>query len=86
MLSFPRRLTLIKFVMTNLPIYYLSLFKIPVGMAKEIEKIQSAFLWGGYDLRRKVHMAKWEVITKNKSLGGLGVRRIRTMNECLLLK
>lgn len=63
-LSFPRRLTLIKSVMTNLPIYYLSLFKIPVGMAKEIEKIQSAFLWGRSDLRRKVHMVKWEVITK----------------------
>ncbi|XP_028079407.1 uncharacterized protein LOC114281149 [Camellia sinensis] len=55
LLSFARRLTLIKYVMSSLPIYYLSLFKIPVGVAKEIEKMQSAFLWGGSDLKRKVH-------------------------------
>lgn len=77
---------LIKSVMSSLPIYYLSLFKIPVGVAKEIEKMQSPCLWGGLDLRRKVHLAKWDLVTKNKQVGGLGVRRIRIMNEYLLLK
>lgn len=72
--------------MSSLPIYYLSLFRIPVGVAKELEKMQLAFLWGGLDLRRKVNLAKWDLVTKNKQFGGLGVRRIRTMNECLLLK
>lgn len=44
LLSFAGRLTLIKSVMSNLPIYYLSLFKLPVGVAKDIDKIQSNFL------------------------------------------
>lgn len=72
--------------MSNLPIYYLSLFRIPTGVAKEIERMQSAFLWGGSDLRRKVHMVRWEVVTKNKKLGGLGLRKMSTFNQCLLLK
>ncbi|XP_028113211.1 uncharacterized protein LOC114311295 [Camellia sinensis] len=86
LLSFAGRLTLIKSVMSNLPIYYLSLFRIPAGVAKEIERIQSAFLWGGSDLRRKIHMVRWEVVSKNKNLGGLGLRRIKSFNQCLLLK
>lgn len=84
--SFARRLTLIKSVKSSLPICYLSLFRIPVGVAKEIEKMQSAFLWGGSDLRRKLHLAKRDLVTKNKKFGSLEVRRIRIINEFLLLK
>ncbi|XP_028083239.1 uncharacterized protein LOC114284511 [Camellia sinensis] len=45
-LSFASKVTLIKSVLSNLPVYYMALFKIPQGIAKEIDKIQSAFLWG----------------------------------------
>ena len=37
-------MTLIKSVLNSLPIYYLSLFKIPEGVAKEIDMIQSRLL------------------------------------------
>lgn len=86
LLSFAGRLTLIKCVMSNLPIYYLSMFRIPTGVAKEIERMQSAFLWGGSELRRKIHMVRWDVLTKNKNLGGLGLRKLTIFNHCLLLK
>ena len=86
LLSFAGRLTLIKSVLTNLPIYYLSLFQIPAGVAREIEQMQSTFLWGGLDLKRKVHMVRWKVLAKSKKLGGLGLQRIITLNQCLLLK
>ncbi|CAL5412431.1 unnamed protein product [Camellia sinensis] len=86
LLSFAGRLTLIKSIMSNLPIYYLSLFKIPMGVAKASEKIQANFLWGGSDLRRKVHIVRWDTVTKSKHLGGLGIRSIIVMNKCLLLK
>ena len=86
LLSFAGRLTLIKSVLSSLPTYYLSLFKMPEGVAKEIEKIQAAFLWGGNDLKRKVHLVKWVDITKLANQGGLGIRRIRDVNTCLLLK
>lgn len=86
MLSFARRLTLIKSVLSSLPVYYLSLFKMPEGVAREIEKIEAAFLWGGDGLKRKVHLVKWMEVTKSVAQGGLGIRRIRDVNACLLLK
>ncbi|CAL5434764.1 unnamed protein product [Camellia sinensis] len=86
LLSFAGRLTLIKSVLSSLPVYYLSLFKIPEGIAKEIEKLQASFLWGGVELKRKVHLVRWDEVTKSTKQGGLGVRRIRDMNVCLLMK
>lgn len=85
-MSFAGRLMLIKAVLSNLPMYYLSLFKMPEGIAKEIDSIQAAFLWGGTDLKRKVHMVRWNEVTLSKSQEGLGIRRIRDVNVCLLLK
>ncbi|XP_028102574.1 uncharacterized protein LOC114301812 [Camellia sinensis] len=85
-LSFASRMTMIKSVLSSLPTYYLSLFKMPEGVAKEIDKIQSRFLWGGDALRRKIHLVKWGEVTQSKSTGGLGIRKVRLMNACLLLK
>lgn len=73
-------------MLSSLPIYYLSLFKMPEGVAKEIDTVQSRFLWGGDELRRKIHLVKWKEISKSKNQGGLGVKRIKLMNDCLLLK
>ena len=42
-ISFGGRLVLIKSVISSLPIYYMSLFKIPEGVAKCIEQIQADF-------------------------------------------
>ncbi|CAL5404505.1 unnamed protein product [Camellia sinensis] len=86
LLSFAGRLTLIKSTLSSLPVYFLSLFKMPEGVAKEFEKIEAAFLWGSNDLKRKVHLVKWGKVTKSLNQGGLGIRRIRDMNACLLLK
>ncbi|XP_028078280.1 uncharacterized protein LOC114280136 [Camellia sinensis] len=77
LLSFVGRLTLIKSTLSSLPSYFLSLFKIPEGVAKEIKRIESAFLCGGNDLKRKVHLVKWGEAAKSINQGGLGIRRIR---------
>ena len=45
-LSKAGRLVLIKSVLNNLPIYYLSLFKIPKNVAKCIIQMQRRFFWG----------------------------------------
>ena len=46
-ISRARRVALIKAVLNSLPIYYLSLFKLPTKVAQEINKIQRRFLWSG---------------------------------------
>ena len=53
------RLTLIKSTLSNIPTYYLSLFQIPVRVAKRIEKTQRDFLWGGVGDEFKFHLVNW---------------------------
>ena len=71
LLSKAGRLTLIKFFLINLNLFYLSLFKMPKGVAKKIIALQSNFFWGGKEGRKAVPFVKWDVI-----LGGLGVREM----------
>ncbi|KAL7242941.1 hypothetical protein ACSBR1_015362 [Camellia fascicularis] len=85
-LSFGGRLTLIKSMLSSLPIYYLSIFKLPVSVAKVIERIQANFLWGGSELKRKAHLVSWLEATRSKENGGLGIGRIKVVNDCLLAK
>ena len=40
------RLVLIKAVLTSVPTYFMSVFKLPVGVANRMEKIQRSFFWG----------------------------------------
>jgi len=49
------RLTLLKSMLSNLPTYLLSLFPIPVRVANRLDKIQKAFLWGGFGDEAKFH-------------------------------
>ncbi|KAM2348663.1 hypothetical protein ACFX1X_012268 [Malus domestica] len=80
------KLTLIQSVLGSMPIYYMSLFKIPCGVRGRLEKLMKGFLWEGMEEGKKTHLAKWELVTKNKEEGGLGVGNLRNQNEALLAK
>ena len=51
------RLTLVRSALSNLPIYLLSLFRLPKGVKCKLEKIQRDFLWGGFETM-KIHLVK----------------------------
>ena len=80
------RLTLIRSTLSSLPIYFLSLFRIPKIVWSRLEKIQRDFLWGGGNLERKPHLVNWNIVCREKSRGGLGVRGLSMMNQALLCK
>ena len=80
------RLTLIKSTLSNIPIYFMSLFVIPRKMRLRLEKIQMEFLWGDLEERRKIHLVRWTVICKDKRYGGLGLRHLKDFNYALLRK
>jgi hypothetical protein len=42
------KITLIKSTLSNLPMYFMSLFSFPTSVANHIEKLQHDFLWGGF--------------------------------------
>ncbi|KAI9161242.1 hypothetical protein LWI28_015677 [Acer negundo] len=62
------------------------MFKIPVGVAQEIERLQREFFWGDGVANRKIHSIDWTTICKSKSKGGLGIGRILDKNVGLLAK
>jgi hypothetical protein len=84
--SFGGRIVLLNSVLSAIPIFYLSFLKMPVKVWKEVVKIQRKFLWGGIRNGSKICWVKWEVVTKPKSEGGLGVRDLRRVNTSLLTK
>ena len=43
------KVTLIKSTLSNIPTYFLSLFPIPAGVARRLEKLQRDFLWCGLE-------------------------------------
>ncbi|RVW26033.1 putative ribonuclease H protein [Vitis vinifera] len=53
---------------------------------KKTRKITKRLLWGGGSLERKVHLINWEVVCTRKEKGGLGMRRIDSLNKALLGK
>ncbi|RVW27006.1 putative ribonuclease H protein [Vitis vinifera] len=80
------RITLIKSTLASIPIYQLSLFRMPKLVAKRLEKLQRDFLWGGGRMERKIHLINWEVVCTQKENGGLGIRKIDLLNKALLSK
>ncbi|XP_016170077.1 uncharacterized protein LOC107612834 [Arachis ipaensis] len=85
-LSKAGKLVLIKSVINSLPIYYLSLYKMPVAVAKKLISLQRRFFWGKDDGRAGLALVKWELIQAPKKLGGLGVGDAMIHNTALLFK
>jgi hypothetical protein len=57
-------LTLIKSTLSNLPTYFLSLFPIPMSVAKRLEKVQRVFLWGVMGDESKLHLVNWNQVCR----------------------
>ncbi|XP_016192105.1 uncharacterized protein LOC107632985 [Arachis ipaensis] len=56
-----------------LPVYYLSLYKIPKAVANKLIALQRSFLWCKDDGTHGIPLVKWEVVQAPKKIGGLGV-------------
>ncbi|MCH79506.1 LINE-1 reverse transcriptase like [Trifolium medium] len=80
------RIVLINSVLNSAPIFYLSFFKAPKVVIKQIIRIQREFLWGGVKGGKKISWVKWKDVCKPKSQGGLGVRDVGKVNLSLLIK
>ena len=78
--------TLLKSTLINLPTYALSLFGILVKHANKMEKICRAFLWIGVEENKRYHLVAWDNAYLPKWYGGLGIRKMRHLNNALLGK
>ena len=80
------RLTLIQSTLSSLPIYCLSLFRMPISICSRLEKIQRDFLWSGSSMAKKTHLVNWKTVCTEKKKGGLGLRRFSILNKALMCK
>ena len=83
-LSMAAKVTLINSVLTALPIFLLSFFRIPQKVAHKVRSLQRNFLWGGSQDLTKIAWVKWRDICLPKELGGLGIKDISSFNAALL--
>jgi hypothetical protein len=74
------RITLIKSTLSNLPMYFMSFFPLPTGIAFCIEKLQRDFLWGGLGEEFKYHLVSWSKVCSPITEGGLEVRNLLWFN------
>lgn len=85
-LSFGGRICLIRSVLASIPLYFLSVFRMPVGIRKKCKSLMRGFLWGGKEGENKMAWVSWDAICKPKAMGGLGLRDWGDFNKALLGK
>ncbi|KAL4373564.1 hypothetical protein AHAS_Ahas05G0094400 [Arachis hypogaea] len=85
-LSFARRVTLAKAVISPVVNFDMMHSSIPKAVCREIEKMQRKFIWGEEEGQRKMHAVSWKQLCRAKNSGGLGFRDLTKMNEAFLSK
>ena len=75
-LSMGGSITIINSVLTAMPIYLLSFYRIPKKVAQKIVAIQRNFLWGGDNDTSKIPWVKWDTVCLSKARGGLGIKDV----------
>ncbi|KAL5565627.1 hypothetical protein UlMin_028791 [Ulmus minor] len=80
------RLTLIQSVLSSIPTYYMSLFKLPRVVAASLEKMMREFLWDRDSTGKGRSLVRWKTVCKPKELGGLGIGNLILRNKALLGK
>ncbi|GKD03186.1 RNA-directed DNA polymerase, eukaryota [Tanacetum coccineum] len=85
-LSIGGRLTLLKSVLGSMPIYHMSIFRVPMSVLRRLESIRSHF-FNGHDLNsKKTSWVKWKKVLVSKEKGGLGVSCLYALNRGLMFK
>ncbi|GKF47312.1 hypothetical protein Tco_0137114, partial [Tanacetum coccineum] len=85
-LSIGGRLTLLKYVLGSLPIYHMSLFKVPAKVLLNMESIRCHFFNDIEHNGKKPIWVKWNKFLAFKEKGGLGVSSFYALNRALLFK
>ncbi|GKA56638.1 putative RNA-directed DNA polymerase [Tanacetum coccineum] len=68
-MSFGGRLTLVKSVLGSLPLYYFSMFRVPLSVIKQLERIRKNFFWGGVGEGSKLPWVKWDTVIASYGSG-----------------
>lgn len=74
------RLTLLNSVLTSLPLYYMSYFRLPQWVIQKIDQIRRGFLWkGAVYAHGSSSLISWETVCTPRDRGGWGFLTYRTL-------
>lgn len=76
-LSHAARYVLIRSVLSLIPTYAMQTTRLPFRLVDEVEKLTRRFFWGDTKNTHRLHWVKWSTICRDKSSGGLGIKRLR---------
>ena len=85
-LSLGCRVTLVISVLQAIPVYWFSLFIVPVYVIQHLHKIMFQFLWSRVLNCKKFHLANWSSISHPKQWGGWGIKHLKVFNIALVAK
>lgn len=85
-LSFAGRLVLIKSVISDIVVFWITTFILPKGCIKKIESLCSKYLWSSQIEGPAFAKVSWATCCLPKREGGLGLRRFETWNKTLCLR
>lgn len=86
-LSLGGRLTLVNSVLSALPTYWMSIFKLPCWVIKALDRIRRDFLWSGPDLSHHgCRLVGWRSLCRPREQGGWGILDLHNFNMALLGK
>jgi hypothetical protein len=81
------KLQMVNSVLSSLTTFYMCSIKVPRDIWRQIDKYRRHCLWRGEDLNaKKPPLVAWNMVTRPKSKGGLGVIRLNVQNDALLMK
>ncbi|KAL4355205.1 hypothetical protein GQ457_06G010720 [Hibiscus cannabinus] len=85
-LSLSGKLVLIRSVLSSLPLYYMSIFRMPTKISWKLNSIMANFLWGGGADRKKIIWVHWRALCAPLASGGLGILDLAFQNRALFCK
>lgn len=83
-LSQSARTVLIKSILSSMPLYHLSYFKLTEKEANKCDSILNNFFWGNHPGSKSPHMKDWQTICRPISQGGLDIKRMSAFNNAML--
>lgn len=85
-LSSAGKLVMLKSVLSPIPSYSMTCFKLPASLIKRIQSAVTRFMWDDSTGKRKMAWISWDKMAQPKAKGGLGLRDFESFNDAFLGK
>ena len=73
-------------MLSTIPLYSIQAVVIPNNTCNEIKKICRRLIWGHREGRDKIHLVNWSRLCQSKEEGGMGIKKMETMNKAFIMK